>query len=240
MEVVIQSVLRVSWLNDPQLFAANFQVPLNELILISDRKTRFLNDAGLASLDEEDVRFMDKKGRLRLFCLRAARKLRNIDAIAEYARPLAFPDFITRILSSRYNAIFEKHFSFRTWSRWEQILFIPTLPDTTCLLGKASAEEPIFLKAPHGEATICRQRNRFKKYIKGVFMFKALRKVLRGFRNTGKEIELSLFSFRFIETIIEIGILLIPLLFIFFFLLIFILSLYNLFRDKCVSISEIF
>jgi hypothetical protein len=245
VEVVIQSVVRVYWLDDPKLFARNFQVPLSEIITISDRDCRFLNDAGLASLDEENTAFMDKKARLRFFCLRAARKLGNADGIAEYSKSLVYPDVMARYLfpASRYNAIFEKHFSFRTWSRWETVLFLPVIPDTSSfLLGKKEidGENMLHKEMPLSETSNCRtQRNRFQKYIKGVFMFTALKNFFQGFGVTRTE-NLVVFSFRIAETIVEMGVLLVPVFFICFYLFIFVISLYNLFRDKCISISAFF
>jgi hypothetical protein len=246
VEVVIQSVVRVYWLDDPKLFARNFQGPLSEITTISDRYIRFLNDVNLASLDEENTAFMDKKARLRFFCLRAARKLGNADGIAEYSKPLVYPDVMSRYLfpaSPRYNAIFEKHFSFRTWSRWETVLFLPVIPDTSSfLLGKKdiAGENMPDIEMPLSETSNCTtQRNRFQKYIKGVFMFTALKKFFQGFGVTRTE-NLVVLSFRIAETIVEMGVLLVPVFFICFYLFIFVISLYNLFRDKCVSISAFF
>jgi len=242
VEVVIQSFVRENWLDDPNLFAQNFEVPLSDLVTISDRDLRFLNDASLALLDEENISFMDKKTRLRFFCLRAARKLQSADGINEYSKPLVYPDSITRYLfASRYNALFEKHFSFRTWSRWDTVLFLPIVPNTMFLLGKNIGEDMLHKEIHMAETSYCRsQRNRFQKYIKGVFMFKALKKFFQGFGNIRNEMRLFTFFFRIVETIVEMVILVIPLFFIFFFLLILILSIYNLFRDSCISISAIF
>jgi len=131
MNVVIQTTLKLRFLDSPKLFSKHFDIPEGMLLEVCDGDSSFLHNKGLAKNDHEDPHFMTNTEKIEHMCSTIAVKGGNRNALEEYKKPVRYFGILEKTFGRMLGAhpIFERFSCYRTWSRWHKILFLSPVPD---------------------------------------------------------------------------------------------------------------
>jgi len=131
MNVVIQTNLKLQFLNSPKLFSKHFDIPEGMLMEVCDGDSSFLHNKGLAKKDHEDPQFMTNTEKIEHMCATIAVKGGNRNALEEYKKPVRYFGILEKTFGRFIGAhpIFERFTCYRTWSRWHKVLFLAPVPD---------------------------------------------------------------------------------------------------------------
>ena len=131
MSVVMQGTIDLRSLSTPSLFAKKFGVKEEDVLAACDGDRNLLRNKMCAHADCHQVDFMSDEERVEFMCATIAERMKNRNAIDEYKKKKVYFGVIESILGSWSwaNPLFERMTFFRTWSRWEKVLFLPEVPN---------------------------------------------------------------------------------------------------------------
>ena len=131
--IVLQSTVRLNWLKAPDEFSKWFSVCPEELKRLCNEDPHLLKNDSVAQQDASDLRFMTNDEAVKFRCRVIAREMRNANAMGEYEEPSLLFGFVDRIINRMcgrpHRRIFNRFWSYRTWSRWDALLYKPPVPN---------------------------------------------------------------------------------------------------------------
>lgn len=132
MELVLQSTLRLNIIRKPKAFCRHFGIDYEEYCEALGG-SRSLKDKYMAKRDDRNFRHMSKKERVYFIVAENAEKQgRRYNFIKHAYRKVVTQfgvfDKLLLKLGIINKGIFGRYPEFRTWSRWEKVLFLPRLP----------------------------------------------------------------------------------------------------------------
>lgn len=131
VSMVMQTSLKLRWLASTKLFSKNFHVSEEKLLEACDGDPTFLYNRRVASEDSTSLSYMTNADKIKYMCAKIAERDGNYAALNEYRKPRVYFGMIEKFLG-RYlglYAVFERFTDYRTWSRWEKVLFLSAVPD---------------------------------------------------------------------------------------------------------------
>jgi len=146
VSMVMQTTLKLRWLASATLFSKHFQVSEEKLLEACEGDPRLLYNIAVANADSTDLSLMTNAEKLKYVCAKIAEKDGNYTALNEYRKPRVYFGAIENVLG-RYLGlypVFERFTGYRTWSRWEKVLFLSPVPDL----------ESVFQTNPDGTTTV--------------------------------------------------------------------------------------
>mmetsp|Transcript_12718 Transcript_12718/g.29561 ORF Transcript_12718/g.29561 Transcript_12718/m.29561 type:complete len:377 (+) Transcript_12718:402-1532(+) len=134
MELVLQDVLLRRALANATLFAEEFDVSVEAIKEACDGDPHVLRNPHVASRDQNDTDFMHNDEVVKHLCRQVALDMKNKEAIIEYEKPRIYFGRLMKhykyLLGHRTGGgIFDRTSAYRTWSRWEKVLFLAKVPD---------------------------------------------------------------------------------------------------------------
>jgi len=131
INVVIQTRLRLHYLRSPQLFSKHFDIPEEILLKACDGDSSILHNKGLARNDHKNPNFMQSEEKIEHMCATMAQKHGNKKALLEYKKPVVYFGLLEKCFGRCFgiNPIFERYACYRTWSRWQKVLFLSPVPN---------------------------------------------------------------------------------------------------------------
>lgn len=130
MELVIQATLNLQDFDDVYETCDLFDIDVKDYH--SNIGPHPLKDVHQARRDDADTRFMTKKERIFNTVAEEARDLKNGFAIGTYKKAIVQFGIIDSLygkLGLRSKGIFHRYLEYRTWSRWEQLVFLSYVPE---------------------------------------------------------------------------------------------------------------
>lgn len=91
-----------------------------------------LKDKIRAAIDDKNPAFLSKKERLWYIFAEYADRKGNKQAVSHFRKPLVQFGFLETVLfhfGVYKQAMFHRHIDYRTWSRWEKILYLSRVPE---------------------------------------------------------------------------------------------------------------
>ncbi|KAH9255263.1 hypothetical protein BASA81_006703 [Batrachochytrium salamandrivorans] len=141
-EMVTRYYLDPEVLSSPEKFCAEFDLPIEyyTMQLGHERSSASLCDSKQASLDKINPQYMLPKDKVWALAKNVAK--RNHDRVAHrlFEKPIEKFDWVSRLVGIRHQGLFNRWPNYRTWSKWELVLFAspcgedylpPNLPSTT-------------------------------------------------------------------------------------------------------------
>lgn len=161
LEVAMQSFLRFRYLTSARLFADKFKITEEEILLACDDDPSLLYDDALSRNDRKDIANKDDSELFEHFCMEKSHKdSLNKEVRNEFTKMstvfgkleqklFIFIDKLTSFLG--FNpfeelCVFNRHIGFRTWSRWEKILYLAKVPKLDDLFELNCDDIPIIKK----------------------------------------------------------------------------------------------
>jgi len=129
-ELVIQGVLRLEILKSPSRLCKFFDI--DPKLYKEEVGHKGLYDVEVAAVDDENPLYLSEKEWIFSKNAEAARRLKNEYAIGEFEKPNAQFGYFAGILARlgyRKAGVFNRYRGYRVWSRWEKVLFMPSIPD---------------------------------------------------------------------------------------------------------------
>jgi hypothetical protein len=137
-EVVIRKSLHLSWLKSAKIFSKEFGITEEALLDACDGDVNLFKNLKVAQKDVVDRTYMTQDEIVYQQCIEAARRTNNKAALQELEKPAVyfgiFDKMFSTLFASKTRGMFEKFSAYRTWSRWEKVLFMAPLPDLEDLL----------------------------------------------------------------------------------------------------------
>ena len=125
VEVVLRGELLLEPLIFPSLFCSTYDVDLDQY---NTKVGGPIKDRKLAAKDIEDPQYMTAKDKLWIASARAAEELHKDEAIWQFREHKVYFGAIDWILRPRHG-IFHRYSDYFTWSRWDEALFLPKVPE---------------------------------------------------------------------------------------------------------------
>jgi len=147
MELIIQNTLRLDCLQSPKLFSKAFNIPEEEILEKCDRHPKLFLDEKQALEDENNPIFMNEDEKMKARCKEIAIELGNSNAIKEYEKsPVYFSTLERYLCHGHGNGMFQRYKHYRTWGRWENILYKSPVPVLKHFFDIGDIGEPILSK----------------------------------------------------------------------------------------------
>mmetsp|Transcript_10127 Transcript_10127/g.18616 ORF Transcript_10127/g.18616 Transcript_10127/m.18616 type:complete len:721 (-) Transcript_10127:87-2249(-) len=136
-QLAVQSVLQIRIMENPAEFCKRYDIDLNEYSEALGAKSGHLpriRKASLAEIDDKDPALLDPEEALFQMCDVYARRKKNMDGYEQFHKKLEnfsfFDSFYMKLIPSKnVSGIFDRTRSFRTWSRWNRIIFLSKVPE---------------------------------------------------------------------------------------------------------------
>mmetsp|Transcript_13783 Transcript_13783/g.15501 ORF Transcript_13783/g.15501 Transcript_13783/m.15501 type:complete len:340 (-) Transcript_13783:1093-2112(-) len=161
VEVAMLSTIRLRVLGSSKLFSEHFDIHEELLLKVCDEDKNLLNNLGLAKIDANDFNFMTDEERINMMCAKVSKDSKNEHAMEEYIKKPAYFGYIERLLNKFYSSsatvsfpAFERFTPYRTWSRWEKLLYLSPVPFL----------EDIFVEDDNGKFRFTEELDLNKKY----------------------------------------------------------------------------
>eukprot|EP00565_Helicotheca_tamesis_P006551 CAMPEP_0185735410 /NCGR_PEP_ID=MMETSP1171-20130828/25212_1 /TAXON_ID=374046 /ORGANISM="Helicotheca tamensis, Strain CCMP826" /LENGTH=746 /DNA_ID=CAMNT_0028405709 /DNA_START=1 /DNA_END=2241 /DNA_ORIENTATION=+ len=136
IEVIIQYTLETRFLKSATHFWRKYDIPLGRKSLVQNDigGSNFLKDTRCASRDSEDAKFMTEDEKKIFDFAYVAKKNGHKHAISEYSKGTVHFDrtfnfILTFFFAAGDGGMFNRFSSYRTWSRWEKVLFVSDIPE---------------------------------------------------------------------------------------------------------------
>jgi hypothetical protein len=147
IEAAMQGVIRLRVLSSTTLFSQHFDIHEELLLRICDGDPNLFWNAKLARIDATDPAFMSNVEQINLMCAKCAQETKNINAIEEYTKQSVHFGFIETVVAyifgkSFSDPVFERFTPWKTWSRWEKVLFLSPCPILDDLLNSDEDQMP--------------------------------------------------------------------------------------------------
>ena len=127
----MQTTIDLRSLSSPAIFAETFDVSEEALNAACENESSLFQNKRLAEKDSREIDFMSDEERIEFMCGTIAENVGNRNAIEEYKKQKVYFGSIETLLGSwsLANPLFERMTAYRTWSRWEKVLFLSPVPD---------------------------------------------------------------------------------------------------------------
>jgi len=129
-ELVIQGTLRLEVMKNPKRLCKMYDIDPKEYKEALGNAS--LCDERCAERDEASWDYLSEKEWIFRKNAEVAKRLDNDYALLEFTKPNTqfgyFAGFLVK-LGLRKSGVFNRYHAYRTWSRWEKILFLPKIPD---------------------------------------------------------------------------------------------------------------
>ena len=132
MEIVLQSVILQSALSSAERFAESFHVTKELALRVGAGDPHLFRNYSVAEKDVASTKFMTNDETVKFLCKKVALETNNKEAIVEYQKPRVFFGCILSFIKHigyKGGGVFDRYASLRTWSRWEEILYVVPVPD---------------------------------------------------------------------------------------------------------------
>ncbi|GMH71297.1 hypothetical protein TrLO_g1922 [Triparma laevis f. longispina] len=140
VELIIQKTLYLNMLKDYKRFAKWIGEDEGTVMAACGGKGECLYNRERALEDQENTEYMNGTEAWDWRCAEAAKKLGRRFAVEEYDKPFAYfgwENKLYEIVTGKHDtAIFNKLENYRVWSRWENVLFMATIPEKGTWQGK--------------------------------------------------------------------------------------------------------
>ena len=146
MNLIMQTTIDLRSLSSPALFAKTFDVSEEVLMAVCDGDRNLFQNKRLAERDSMAIEFMTAEEQTLFLCGSVAEDTGNLKALEEYRKKKVYFGVIETLLGSWCGAdpLFERMTAFRTWSRWEKILFLSPVSDLDNILdGDCSVKQEV-------------------------------------------------------------------------------------------------
>uniref|UniRef100_A0A7S2NW82 Uncharacterized protein n=1 Tax=Leptocylindrus danicus TaxID=163516 RepID=A0A7S2NW82_9STRA len=160
MEVALQGQVNITALACSKEFARLFDVAQRIVLEACENDSWLLNSVSQSNVDSENIKYMDKSELHDYFVTKKLKEnsLWNHEFIKQ---PVDFGSFgksldsLHNIFSGQHRStIFDRYRSFRTWSRWNKVLFIAEIPKVDELFEKdANGNQIIQMELERRKAT---------------------------------------------------------------------------------------
>mmetsp|Transcript_5104 Transcript_5104/g.5904 ORF Transcript_5104/g.5904 Transcript_5104/m.5904 type:complete len:678 (+) Transcript_5104:77-2110(+) len=129
-ELVIQGVLRLEVLKNPARLCKHFDINADDYKNALGSKS--LCNLAVAKRDERNEFYLSEKEWIFRKNADAAKRMNNDYALSEFQKPNVQFGYFAGLLAwlgIRKAGVFNRYRAYRTWSRWEKVLFLPRVPD---------------------------------------------------------------------------------------------------------------
>lgn len=196
INLVMQTSLKLRWLSSTALFSEHFQVPEEKLLEACGGDSSFLCNATVAKEDSTNLTFMTNAEKMKYMCAVTAERHGNINALNEYRKPRVYFGMIEKLIGKYIGLrpIFERFTAFRTWSRWQKVLFLSPVPDLDSIFhmdkdGTSSISKSVDQSAKRLENYYPEEENVHEwvlllRHFRDVLIFRELRRSLKFVRKT--------------------------------------------------------
>ncbi|KAH9251345.1 hypothetical protein BASA81_010756 [Batrachochytrium salamandrivorans] len=185
LEMAIRGSLLLEHLHSPSSFCRQYQVDLNEYSMAVGAnhkgKPYAMFSPEQSKLDRRNPRYQDAKEKLWAVSANIAKRLGRRDAYWQFREQIAnfgmVDTFFYRTLPKRFRnlfatGVFNRYDNYFTWSRWDQVLFLPPLPHTTMVM---ETKQMINFDAK----SIATPLSRFLRWCVGALLFSELWRIVR-------------------------------------------------------------
>jgi len=131
MEVVMQSTVRFRSMASVEAFSNKYDIPQEELRKACDDSPTLLKDLNVADDDAENPEYLTKEERILQIFKEVSKDTGNRSAIEEYEKPKVYFGIAETIMGSlgSANPVFNNFQAYRTWSRWNKVLYLAPVPN---------------------------------------------------------------------------------------------------------------
>eukprot|EP00816_Leptocylindrus_hargravesii_P006322 CAMPEP_0196825598 /NCGR_PEP_ID=MMETSP1362-20130617/93145_1 /TAXON_ID=163516 /ORGANISM="Leptocylindrus danicus, Strain CCMP1856" /LENGTH=742 /DNA_ID=CAMNT_0042206053 /DNA_START=220 /DNA_END=2445 /DNA_ORIENTATION=+ len=164
VELVLQNYINKPALKSTKLFAKRYNMNLDVLLEVSEGDKRLFKNRYVAEKDRKDTSLMTTRERVDFMCSELAMLTRNPSAILDYCKQQHyFGEFEFMLMKHIYGAlnwiypdvkltggVFNRYELYRTWSRWNDILYIGNLPDINSVLMTITAVDTVGVETIDG------------------------------------------------------------------------------------------
>lgn len=157
VELVLQNYINKPALKSAQLFAKRYGMNVDVLLEVSEGDKRLFKNRHVSEKDRKDTALMTTQERVDFMCSELAMLTRNPSAILDYCKQqYYFGEFEFYVMKRFYDClgfinpeirltggVFNRYELYRSWSRWNDILYIGNLPDINIVLATISSVDAI-------------------------------------------------------------------------------------------------
>lgn len=131
IEVIMSSTVRLRWISSATLFEHNYGIPEDSITNVCNGDKTLLLNHRVAKEDASKTDCLTKQERILQLFSEVSEETNNPNAMDEYKKPnIYFGVFETAMGRFGYaNPVFTNFKSYRTWSRWNKVLFLAPVPD---------------------------------------------------------------------------------------------------------------
>jgi len=131
IEVIMATVLRFKWLESPSSFERHFGIPEHVLISACDGDVSLFLNPTVAKQDALNPDYLTKEERILHLFKEVSTEMNNKYAMDEYEKPKTYFGVFGPLMGrlGHANPVFTSFKGYRTWSRWNQILFLAQVPN---------------------------------------------------------------------------------------------------------------
>jgi len=135
IEVVMANTIRFRSLASPSLFSAKYGVARQSLIDACGEDENLFKNREVADSDAEDVKYLTNEERVLHLFRDVAKERGNMNALDEYRKPMKYFSRMGPLFGylGITTPIFMTFKAFRTWSRWNEVLYLAPVPDLDTL-----------------------------------------------------------------------------------------------------------
>jgi len=161
IEITMQSVLETRVLSSPRLFSDKYGISVDEILVMCDDNDHLLYDADSSRHDRKNINCFDDTELFEYFSQKRAESKKCAEIKQEFtklSRIFGKPEqhlldlqrLVLKFFCSRdfnFNlGVFNRHINYRTWSRWEKVLYLSKIPNVSNLFEMNSDNLPIIKK----------------------------------------------------------------------------------------------
>jgi len=135
IETGLQATVQLRVLASPKLFSEKFDIHEELILTVCDDDSSLLCNHRIAGIDTNDPQYMTTEERIQLICGKVAQDSKNRYAIEEYKKRPVYFGLLESALASisrgklvYSDPMFERFKAWRTWSRWDKVLFLSPVP----------------------------------------------------------------------------------------------------------------
>uniref|UniRef100_A0A7S4M9V9 Uncharacterized protein n=1 Tax=Odontella aurita TaxID=265563 RepID=A0A7S4M9V9_9STRA len=216
MSMVLQTTMKLKWLKDSKLFSQEFAVDEETLRAACRNDPNLLWNSLVSSEDTNNTAFMTKDEIITSRFRKVAHELNNENAIDEYEKPPVYFGFLDRyirkFLHQKDRSTFNRFINYRTWSRWEKVLYMSPVPSLDDLFvtkhGKVKLDKSLDKIGPPDEKFVNFDPDDQGELGKRMFAYHAanvllLKHVFPGLKNVWTKKHFRSFWFRLFDGLLE-------------------------------------
>eukprot|EP00586_Coscinodiscus_wailesii_P020069 CAMPEP_0172493602 /NCGR_PEP_ID=MMETSP1066-20121228/25020_1 /TAXON_ID=671091 /ORGANISM="Coscinodiscus wailesii, Strain CCMP2513" /LENGTH=675 /DNA_ID=CAMNT_0013263825 /DNA_START=123 /DNA_END=2147 /DNA_ORIENTATION=- len=131
VQLVMQTNIDLRSLKSSKIFSEKFAIEQDILEQACDNDPRLFKNRSLAEMDRDNTAFMSDEERIEHMSGAIAERIGINYVVNEYKKPRVYFGIIERFLTpwTTTYPLFERTTSYQTWSRWEKVLYLSTVPN---------------------------------------------------------------------------------------------------------------